>query len=181
MIKIPHTEHIFQIDNFLSPNECLAFIKQSEIEGYVNADVQFKQTRRLVTNIRNNERVNYFSEELAIHLWAKLSGINFPCILNQHAIALSPHFRFYKYKSGQKFNMHKDGRQVMGNNRTLCTLLIYLNDNYVGGNTEFRTDQIVVSPKTGSALCFEHHEWHKGCVITEGIKYVLRTDVIYAS
>lgn len=181
MIKSQHTDFIFELEQFLSDDECLAFIEQSEAEGYTSADVQLKDTRSVLSNIRNNERLNYFSEELALEFWKKLSEVNFPKVLNKNAIGISPYFRFYKYYEGQKFNMHKDGRQTIGKDKTLCTFLIYLNQDFLGGNTEFRTNGLVIRPKTGSALCFEHYEWHKGSTVIEGVKYVLRTDVIYAS
>jgi len=181
MIKTQHTDFIFELDDFLSINECLTFIEQSEAEGFTSADVQLEGARSLLSDIRNNERLNYFSEELAVKFWKRLSETDFPEILCKKAIGISPYFRFYKYYAGQKFNMHKDGRQSIGNNKTLCTLLIYLNHNYLGGNTEFRTNNLIIRPKIGSALCFEHHEWHKGCTVDEGVKYVLRTDVVYAS
>jgi len=180
MSKTAHTENIFEIDSFITEKECLEYIELSEAQGYKSADVQLSNNRQRLSEIRNNERVNYFSEALALSLWKKLSVIELPIFSGKKAIKLSPHFRFYKYQSGQKFNMHKDGRQKIKENETLLTFLIYLNDNYTGGHTLFRTNNISISPATGTALCFEHHEWHKGSVVTEGIKYVLRTDVVYS-
>ncbi|MBH0056370.1 2OG-Fe(II) oxygenase [Pseudoalteromonas sp. SWXJZ94C] len=106
--------------------------------------------------------------------------MEFPTFSDTKAIELSPHFRFYKYFRGHKFNMHKDGKQKIKENETRLTLLIYLNDDYTGGDTLFRTDNISINPVTGTALCFEHHEWHKGSVVTSGVKYVLRTDIVYS-
>ncbi|MGJ8691746.1 MAG: 2OG-Fe(II) oxygenase [Thalassotalea sp.] len=179
MIKIPHTDNIFEIIPFLTESECLEYILFSEQSGYEIADVQLENSREHLSNIRNNERYDYFSDELASELWKRLDGHLFPLFLGKKAVNLSPHFRFYKYQSGQKFNMHKDGRQKINDNETLFTFLIYLNDNYTGGNTEFRSENLSIQPKVGSALCFEHHEWHQGSVVTSGIKYILRTDVVY--
>ncbi len=77
--------------------------------------------------------------------------------------------------------MHKDGRQDVKGSETLFTLLVYLNDNYRGGETKFRQDKLEVHPQRGSALLFEHHLWHQGAELIEGTKYILRTDVVYSS
>ena len=53
--------------------------------------------------------------------------------------------------------------------------------NFVGGHTQFfEPDQISVAPRRGMALVFHHPQLHEGAVIEEGVKYVLRTDVMYA-
>jgi len=131
--------------------------------------------------IRNNERVDFESAELAKQWWIKLSDSNLPVINGMNAIGISSRFRFYKYTPGQKFNMHKDGRQTIEDKTTLLTLLVYLNDGYSGGSTKFRQDDIEVLPSVGKALIFDHHLWHQGVEVQTGVKYVLRTDIIFES
>lgn len=58
------------------------------------------------------------------------------------------------------------------------TLLVYLNDGFEGGATDFR--DFAVTPRTGDALLFVHDTWHEGQAVTRGHKYVLRSDVMYA-
>ena len=55
--------------------------------------------------------------------------------------------------------------------------MIYLNDNYVGGETTF--NEISILPKQGKALIFQHDLEHEGSSVIQGIKYVLRTDIMY--
>jgi hypothetical protein len=55
--------------------------------------------------------------------------------------------------------------------------MIYLNDNFKGGETRF--NDFVVAPKKGSALVFYHYLEHEGAEVIEGIKYVLRTDIMF--
>lgn len=57
------------------------------------------------------------------------------------------------------------------------TFMIYLNEDFVGGATQF--DDVSIVPKTETALCFIHEQKHEGCPVLEGAKYVLRTDVMY--
>jgi hypothetical protein len=76
--------------------------------------------------------------------------------------------------------MHKDGRQTVGGNETLFTFLIYLNEGCVGGDTIFRQGNLNVTPKVGTAIIFEHHLWHQGVEVESGLKFVLRSDIIYS-
>jgi 2OG-Fe(II) oxygenase superfamily len=73
--------------------------------------------------------------------------------------------------------MHKDGPWTENGVSSRLTFLIYLNAGFVGGATDFR--DFSVSPAAGSALLFIHDTWHEGASVTEGIKYVLRSDVLY--
>ncbi|MEM1134219.1 MAG: 2OG-Fe(II) oxygenase [Bacteroidota bacterium] len=57
------------------------------------------------------------------------------------------------------------------------TFMIYLNEDFKGGETKF--DEITIKPKTGTALCFIHEQKHEGCFVISGVKYVIRTDVMY--
>jgi hypothetical protein len=59
----------------------------------------------------------------------------------------------------------------------MLTFMIYLNDAFEGGATEFKTE--VVRPRTGMALVFPHRATHQGAELRSGVKYVLRTDVMY--
>ncbi|MBU1310337.1 MAG: 2OG-Fe(II) oxygenase [Gammaproteobacteria bacterium] len=174
-------ENIFTIASFLTPDECENFVAQAESLGFRSADVDTGTGRAHLTNIRNNERVDWVSEELAELWWHKLPKELFPTIENKHAIGLSPRFRFYKYSPGQKFNMHKDGRQDVDGNITMMTLIVYLNEGYQGGSTKFRENGLEIVPVIGKAIIFEHHIWHQGIKLESGIKYVLRTDIVFKS
>ena len=55
--------------------------------------------------------------------------------------------------------------------------MIYLNEDFEGGETLF--ENAVIVPKTGLALFFVHRLLHKGQPVLEKLKYVLRTDVLY--
>lgn len=91
---------------------------------------------------------------------------------------MSERFRFYRYNAEQYFKWHKDGYYCRNDDEvSLLSFLMYLNDDFEGGETEFRWD--VVKPETGMALFFPHPLLHQGAPITSGIKYVLRTDVMY--
>jgi prolyl 4-hydroxylase len=139
---------IFMIEDFLSEEECQNYISCAESIGFTAADVYTGSRKEIITYIRNNERVDYHSDELANELWNKLSGVGLPKFDFMSAISLSPFFRFYKYLPGQKFNMHKDGQQRVGENITYFTMMIYLNDSCEGGDTVFRLDDVSINLKS---------------------------------
>ena len=55
--------------------------------------------------------------------------------------------------------------------------MIYLNDDYEGGETKFNMTS--VKGRKGMALVFLHSLPHEGAEVKSGIKYVLRTDIMY--
>lgn len=174
-------EGIFTIDHFLDEDECKRLIELSESLGYKPADVDIHGQRQMLSIIRTNERVDMESSELAKQFWYKLNAMNIPMIDGKHAIGLTPVFRFYRYEGEQKFNMHKDGRKECSGNHTRMTMLVYLNDLEGAGATRFRDADIDVFPQSGKALLFQHELWHAGMPVKNGIKYVLRTDVLFES
>jgi len=57
--------------------------------------------------------------------------------------------------------------------------MVYLNEGFEGGETLFLQPKTVIVPRTGMALFFQHPILHEGCELTRGVKYVLRSDVMY--
>jgi len=57
--------------------------------------------------------------------------------------------------------------------------MIYLNEGYEGGETHFESSS--VTGKMGMALVFEHELLREGAAVTGGVKYVLRSDVMYGA
>ena len=99
--------------------------------------------------------------------------------LFSHLVAgLNERLRVYRYGAGQYFRKHRDGCfQRSLEERSFLTLMLYLNDDFVGGETVF--EGAVVRPRTGSALWFFHPLLHEGREVRAGQKYALRTDVMY--
>ncbi|KAI0386932.1 hypothetical protein F5Y04DRAFT_242646 [Hypomontagnella monticulosa] len=106
--------------------------------------------------------------------------------------------RFLKYGKGQFFRPHCDGpySEVTADGRTVTTFYtvhLYLNDSkeevgeaadLVGGATSFLSSdekrKLDVNPKTGRVLIFQHRRlYHSGDDVKEGLKYTMRTDIMY--
>jgi prolyl 4-hydroxylase len=75
--------------------------------------------------------------------------------------------------------MHRDGSYKRNETeKSFFTFLIYLNDDFEGGETEFQ-DLFTIKPKTGDLLVFYHPYKHEGKLLVSGYKYALRSDVMY--
>ena len=107
---------------------------------------------------------------------------------------LNERMRFLKYGKGQYFRPHYDGtfRVPGGDEQSLYTLHLYLNGvrdeseegKLEGGATTFHSDDggrdFDVDPKAGRVLIFQHRGlMHSGADVLEGLKYTLRTDLMY--
>lgn len=178
MKVIHHSPTIWTIDGFLSTAECAALIKMSEELGYIEAEVSAPGGARMMKGLRNNYRLLHTDEALANQYWQKLKDHCPALIEDNEAAGLNEQFRFYKYELDQRFKRHIDGRFTRNEQEeSRITFMIYLNEEFEGGETSF--DQVSIQPKTGTALCFIHEQKHEGCPVTQGIKYVLRSDVMY--
>jgi predicted 2-oxoglutarate/Fe(II)-dependent dioxygenase YbiX len=95
-------------------------------------------------------------------------------------VGANERFRCYRYDVDQRFAPHYDGAFVRNDDeRSLLTFMVYLNEDFRGGETHFHDFDVRVTPKTGMALLFQHHQTHEGRYVNAGVKYALRTDVMY--
>lgn len=172
-------DHIYVVDNFLSHEECDELIAKSEKKKYKEAKVNLRGRQVLMTTVRNNLRVMYKDRGYAEELWGKIKEHVPQQIGYNHAIGLNEMLRFYKYEKGHRFKMHRDGSYRRNETEaSQYSFLIYLNDDFAGGETVFQSGTII-RPKKGSALLFLHGLRHEGAVLRDGTKYVLRTDIMY--
>lgn len=122
--------------------------------------------------------------------------------------SINPRWRFFRYGPGCVYRPHIDGSWPAsridqdGNYecystdkedgctiKSFHTFLIYLNDNFEGGQTRFYVPSSTglaahgVQPRCGSVLVFSQGNTasliHEGSAVTSGYKYVVRTDVLY--
>ena len=180
MNRINYHKDIFVIEDFLSQQECAELIAMAESIGFEEAKVQVGEGHQsIIKSVRNNERILFKSGEFATKFLERAKPW-LPAGLGIYSICgLNELFRFYKYSPGQLFKMHSDGGYER--NETECsfyTFLLYLNDDFEGGETEFE-NICTISPKRGSLLIFIHPLRHEGKVLQSGKKYVLRSDVMY--
>jgi predicted 2-oxoglutarate/Fe(II)-dependent dioxygenase YbiX len=172
----PHPD-VYLIPEFVSVDECNDLIAVAQAHGFEAADVRTREGSRAMPMIRNNQRAMFKSPEWVALLWQRLALYDLPQVDGQHAVCLPEHLRFYRYDPGQRFKMHKDGPWTEHDRYSQLTMLVYLNDGFVGGQTKFK--EYEYTPRTGDCLLFVHQLWHEGAAVIEGAKYVLRSDVMY--
>jgi len=181
------TEGIGVFEEFLSPAICQKLIERGEALGYEQATVITENGVQRIEGVRNNDRVILDDAHLAQDLWTRLKP-HIPGNVGTvwRALGLNERFRFYRYARGQQFDWHLDGSFVRSQrDRSIFTFMIYLNDDCEGGETLFAPDaesrsvMHSIKPKIGMALIFRHLLNHKGNVVDHGVKYVLRSDVMY--
>lgn len=178
MYLLHHTETIWTVESFLTEKECGELINFSETIGYQEAEVSLSSGAKMMKGLRNNDRLLYQDVELANSYWQKLKVFCPEKIEGGLAVGLNEQFRFYKYQLDQRFKRHIDGRFKRNEEEeSRITFMIYLNEDFEGGETAF--DQVSIKPRTGDALCFIHEQKHEGSPVKNGVKYVLRSDVMY--
>ena len=178
MKTIQHTEKIWTIPNFLSKTECDNLILFSEMRGYEEATVSLRSGPKMIKGIRNNYRLVFTDEAMADKYWQRLAAHLPTEVEGWTSLGLNEQFRFYRYEAGQRFKSHIDGRfRRNEQEQSRITFMVYLNQDFEGGETAFR--DLTIVPETGMALCFIHEQKHEGSPVTSGAKYVLRSDVMY--
>ncbi|XP_072963140.1 uncharacterized protein [Typha angustifolia] len=187
--------HLFTVPNFFSTSEAKAFIEVAESLGFSH---QGSLGPAKGEAYRDNDRISVADPILAERIWdAGLKGIFEDIKLpGKVAVGLNPNIRLYRYTVGQRFGRHIDESVDLGEGqKTQYTLLIYLSgkssnqdsSTLVGGETVFYDQRrgIVaeVAPVQGMALLHIHGDkcmLHEARVVTKDVKYVLRSDVVFA-
>ncbi|HEY0685311.1 MAG TPA: 2OG-Fe(II) oxygenase [Steroidobacter sp.] len=171
-------EGIFTISGVLTADECRQMIALADRRGWELATINAFGIARVDKDTRNNDRAIVDDVDLASRLWSRVQAF-IPLMQNDRpAVGLNERLRFYRYTPGQRFDWHFDGSYARDNGEaSQLTFMIYLNKGYKGGQTRF--ESVSVAGKLGMALVFEHELLHEGAEVTAGVKYVLRSDVMY--
>lgn len=175
---------IFVIHDFFTPEECERAIAFGESRGFVDAPITTDRGFVFRKDIRNNTRVMVDDPVLAGRLFERARPF-LPGRIGRWGLhGLNERFRTYRYDLGQTFRPHYDGSfSRSAEEESQLTFMVYLNDGFLGGTTEFYYDdgspKATICPRRGTALVFVHEQLHEGARIVKGRKYVLRTDVLY--
>ena len=87
-----------------------------------------------------------------------------------------------KYYPGQQIGLHTDTPFITGDVYSKYKVLIYLNDNFEGGKTEFYDNcfqkQFEVTPVKGMCLIFDMGIFHAGAEVLSGEKYWIGFEIL---
>ena len=92
--------------------------------------------------------------------------------------------RFLKYGPGNYFRPHCDLTYTdKQGHESMVTVQIYLNEEFEGGETTFYDCEekaaYVHKPERGDILLFDQDIEHSGDDVISGIKYSMRTELMY--
>ena len=192
----------FQLFNVFTAQECENFIKQTEELGYLE-DAAVSLPR----SVRHNDNITWVVDDLTHDIiWNRCKDFmsdNKEIFYGKKTLGINKRFRFYKYSKGDFFKLHTDGSwpgsrvvnkelitDFYKDRYSQMTFLILLSEDFQGGETQFivnkKAEKELVNIRTpkGGVLCFPHglhplHCLHSSNTITSGIKYIIRTDVLF--
>ena len=148
-----------------------------------------------MTDVRNNDRCIWDSQEEVDKIWNRIKEYIPKVFKGRKVLGLNERLRFLRYEAGQYFAPHFDGCYVRDNGeRSYITFQAYLNDGFEGGCTSFlypggvrgykaepMNIEYEVVPRQGSVLIFQHDMLHEGSELLSGIKYSVRTDIMFSA
>lgn len=195
--RVNFTSHLasscFLISNLMSKKECQHYINEAEKVGFSSLEDEYP------SNYRSNDRVLVYNKNLAKSLWLRIAPhLQFKDVVRIHPldfgnegvwrpVGLNACFKFGRYRKGAFFSPHIDGPWIPSwDLASVYTVVIYLNDNFQGGQTEllecpdfFSDSHQDVNPVTGTALIFRHDFLHSATPVISGTKYIIRTEIMF--
>ncbi|KAJ4364685.1 hypothetical protein N0V83_009282 [Neocucurbitaria cava] len=206
--KHPIVPDLRLIKDVLSPAECSSIIAAGETIGFI-PDAPMRPQGEDTSILAHNF---YWIVDQAFHdkLWERVKPFVPEEVAGKKVRGINRRFRVYRYVPGAEYRCHIDGAwppsgihpststyqydasPPSARQSSLFTFLIYLNDDFTGGETTFFIPSVKdgvinaypVNPIMGSVAVFPHGEargalLHEGTGVVEGAKYVIRTDVEY--
>ena len=174
---------IVEIQKFLSDQECDELIKHID-ENNIRSSVSGSGSEVSTTNDSRTSFTSDFSDENETIKSIKKKISNFIEV----DIKKSEPIQGQKYDVGQYFRPHHDYFQgdsfvnhcLHSGNRT-HTAMIYLNDDYQGGETNFPELNFTVKPQKGKLVIwknmvdqvFQSNTLHEGKDVLSGTKYII--------
>ena len=173
------------INNVFSDEECNNLIIHSENIGFVQASSYTDKYKKehYFLEIRKSLRCIIDSIDFAKIIYKRIAHIIPNNYKDMEFSEINPRFRFLKYTSGDHFAKHTDEHYKNDKNEiSLITVLIYLNNDYEGGNTKFLFDnstEISITPKIGLICLMDQNILHEVPTLINGVKYIIRTELMY--
>lgn len=162
---------VYTFEGFLTDEECKRYI----------AEIDEKKDKTLFTLAGQLENDMYIDWDTADYFYRRLVGLSDePDFLGAYKYVMTA-----KYKPGDQFNIHTDtGSYYSSENgeKSRYTMLIYLNDTFEGGQTEFFDNRMktshIIQPTPGMALVFDIDLFHRGLPVESGTKYWIGCEII---
>jgi Rps23 Pro-64 3,4-dihydroxylase Tpa1-like proline 4-hydroxylase len=175
------------IYNVFSEKECNDLINVIEKLGFNKASLftDVDGIEHYHTDVRNSMRKIIDNRDFAQLLEERIYKYIPKTYNDLEYHSINYRFRFLKYEKGGFFARHKDNNYKNKDSISLITILIYLNEDYEGGYTTFFAnvhdkEGLSLKPKTGMISLMDQDIGHYVPELTDGIKYVIRTELMYS-
>lgn len=158
-------DNIKIINNFISLEECQNIIDSLNNKDYVEHDLQVDD--------KNNPKIkrkSYMGLDVAFIQQEKVKKV----LESSYDVEVTPgSAHVAKWEPGQKLELHVDDLGRTSYNHMAS--LIYLNDDYEGGEIEFPTHNLSFKLPAGSLIMFpgNEHYPHEVKAITSGYRYTM--------
>ncbi|GMH49989.1 hypothetical protein TrRE_jg2799 [Triparma retinervis] len=208
--KVEGVEGAFVLENVLGPRECEYVRSTMELMGFSRNQVVGKEDTGIgecewmTCEAKGEGGANGTNEKGMLGaIWNRVRDL-VPTVQGKKPVGINARWRGFRYREGGVYRMHIDGSWVRGGVRkgrlveddgggvkSRLTFLMYLNDDFEGGETTFFAPRRggglegrKVRPRKGSVLVFpqgnERSLLHEGSGVKGGgTKWVVRTDVLY--
>lgn len=167
--------YIAQYDNWLTDAD-INTILHKDFE-FVTGRVRLKDGSLQVHAIRQcqTHRIEYGDDHYFDQLSQRVADF-----FSVPTVAYIEPLPMMKYQPGDYFDWHTDLTGGFATQRT-ATMIMYLNDDFEGGDTCFKYLDLRIRPQRGSALVYTYSQeqplWHRGEAVIAGTKYILNAFV----
>ena len=169
---------ILEINNFITDKECDDLIEYTKTQTLIKSKV-LSETGDVASDNRDSEQI--WLEDNKHYVVAKIANLS--AKITQKPLNHMEHLQFLKYNKGGYFKEHYDPEinYKSDTNDRIYTIIIYLNDDFEGGETYFKNLNILIKPKKGKAVIFKSLDengkilkksLHQGSKVTSGTKYM---------
>ena len=161
-INIDKNEYkVFEIEDFLTHEQCDSIIENSIKKGLIDSpivddrgmqviDLEIRQSKQAWLVDTGNTAVEQFS--VKVEQLTRLPKANQEDL---QVVSYTPS-GFYRHHYDASFHPDVVRRMNHGCGPRIYTLLVYLNDDFQGGETEFMILKKRVQPKKGKAIFFQN-------------------------
>ncbi|HRI07725.1 MAG TPA: 2OG-Fe(II) oxygenase [Nannocystaceae bacterium] len=191
---------VYVLHDVMAPRECRRLVDAAEAIGFTHAGLAVgDDAYRVNLSVRNNLRVVVDAPALAERLWRRVRDHVDARHEGRPVHGLNHRLRVYRYEVGMRFFPHVDVRMEVPGGETRASVVIFLGDAFEGGATRFfevkdrgarrgegrgrkfdNRVRFALRPATGGAVVFDHLLLHEGQEVSAGVKYAVRSDLIYA-
>ena len=172
-----------EIKGFLSQKECNLLIEMINEKNYRSSVVANGTDRSEISNSRTSSTSTLDQSSLFIKSLQQKIADNLNIDVKK-----GEDLQGQKYEVGQYFKPHNDfftgdayEKHCLASGNRTFTFMIYLNDNFEGGGTDFPKLGKTIKPEAGKAVVWQNtiegepqaDTMHEGMTITKGVKYII--------